>query len=411
MASFQYEALKMSDRTKVNGLITATSEKEARELLREQELIPTKLRVINDKTAAAASKKNFIAEIVQSVTGVGAKERIAFTRNIGMMIRSGIPLTEALMYFENYVKNRKFRAIVNRVRTDIMGGMSFSQALARHKQVFNDVYVNVTKAGERSGELDQTMARLTDLMLKAEKLKMKIIAAAAYPAIVLVIVALVLLIMFTLVIPTFIDIYDKLGVPLPMITQVMFKMSSLLRDDWYITFPLIGISIFGIVKWFQSASGKRLWDRVVMKVPVMSDLVKFSQNSHFVSTFYVAFGAGIPITDALFLATNTVTHTQINEAFMNVNQQIQIGHKLSASLANTGYVPDIVLLMISNGEESGDLDKMLEASYEYLEDEIGHKIDILTSMMEPAMLVVVGVIVGFVAISIYLPLFSIYDFL
>ena len=142
MASFQYEALKMSDRTKVNGLITATSEKEARELLREQELIPTKLRAISDKLAAGG-KSNPLAGLVQMFTGVGAKERIAFTRNIGMMIRSGIPLTEALMYFETYVKNRQFRGIVGRIRSDIMGGMSFSQALARHKKLFNDVYVNV----------------------------------------------------------------------------------------------------------------------------------------------------------------------------------------------------------------------------------------------------------------------------
>jgi type II secretory pathway component PulF len=409
MASFQYEALKMSDRAKVNGLINAGSEKEARELLREQELIPTKLQVVSDKQQG--EKFNPVAAVMELVAGIGPKERITFTRNIGMMIRSGIPLTEALMYFENYVKNRKFRLIISRIRSDIMGGMTFSQALSRHKKLFNDVYVNVTKAGERSGELDQTMARLTDLMLKAEKLKMKIISASVYPCIVLVIVALVLLLMFTLVIPTFIDIYDKLGVPLPLITQIMFQISGLLRDQWYITFPLMGMSVFGIIKWFQSDTGKRLWDAFVLKIPVMNELVKFSQNSHFVSTFYVAFNAGIPITDALYLASNTVTHTQIHESLINVNQQIQMGHRLSSSLANTGYVPDIVLLMISNGEESGDLDKMLEASFEYLEDEIGHKVDILTSLMEPLMLMVVGVIVGFVALSIYLPLFSIYDFL
>ena len=137
--------------------------------------------------------------------------------------------------------------------------------------------------------------------------------------------------------------------------------------------------------------------------------MKHTQSSNFVSSLFVSFGAGLPITDSLFLATETITHTQMKEAFKNVNLQIQAGQRLAVSLAATGYVPDIVMLMISTGEESGDLEKMLEASYDYLEEEIGHRVGILTSLMEPIMLLVIGTVVGFVALSIYLPLFSVYD--
>ncbi len=411
MPSFQYEAMKMLDRSKVSGLINANSEKEARELLREQDLVPTKLSVVSDSILGGKHKKNPIAALIQRIMGVGSKEKIAFTRNIGMMIKAGIPLTEALMYFENYTYNPKFRAIVHRIRIDILSGYSLSQALAKHKAVFSEVYVNVTKAGERSGELDQTMSRLTELMVKAEKIKMKVIAASVYPIIVLCINALVLLIMFTLVIPTFVDIYDKLGIKLPMITQVMFQISKFLHDDWFIAFPLLGISIFGLVKYVRSPVGKVVVDSLVLKIPVLSNLVKFVQTSHFVSTFYVAFSAGLPITDALYLASDTVSHTHIRTAFQNVNTQIQSGQRLGISLANTGYVPEIVLLMLSSGEESGDMERMLQSSYEYLEDEIGHQMDMLTSMMEPLMLVCIGVVVGAVALSIYLPLFNMYEFL
>lgn len=411
MPSFQYEALKVADRSKISGLINAGTEKEARELLRDQDLIPTKMRIVAEGLTLGKKRINFLAELIQRILGIGAKEKIAFTRNIGMMIRAGIPLTESLMYFENFVQNPKFKGVVARVRQDILSGFSLSQALARHKTIFNDVYVSVTKAGERSGELDQTMARLTDLMIKSEKLKMKVISASVYPIIVLCIVAVVMLIMFILVIPTFVDIYDKLGVKLPLITQLMFQFSHFLRDLWFIAFPILGMSIFGVFKYCKSVPGKTLIDKFSLKIPVLGELIKFIENSNFVSTFYVSFSAGLPITDALYLSAQTVQHTQIRAAYQQVNVQIQTGQRLGTALANTGYVPDLVLLMLSTGEESGDMERMLESAFEYLEDEIGHRVDILTAMMEPLMLCVVGLIVAFVALSIYLPLFSIYDFL
>jgi type IV pilus assembly protein PilC len=409
MASFQYEALKISDRSRITGVINAPGEKEARELLREQNLIPTKISVIKSGGAQAGKKLDPISAFMQQIMGVGSKDKIAFTRNLGMMIRAGIPVTEALLYYENYATNLKFRKIVARIRQDIISGYAFSQALAKHKKIFDDVYVNVTKAGERSGELDQTMGRLTHLLTKAEQLKMKIVSAAVYPIIVVVILGLVLLIMFVLVLPTFADIYKQMNVKLPLITQIMMAISNALRSYWFISFPALGFSGYGIYKFLASPTGKTMVDGLVLKVPVLGDLIKHTQSSHFVSTLYVAFGAGLPITDALYLATETLTHTQIKAAFKQVNVQIQTGQRLAVALAATGYVPDIVMLMISTGEESGDLEKMLEASYDYLEEEINHRVGILTSLMEPVMLLVIGAVVGFVALSIYLPLFSIYD--
>ncbi len=411
MASFQYEALKISDRSRINGVISAVNEKEAREMLREQNLIPTKIVVLSNGAVRGGKKKGGFGAFIQGFMGVGAKDKIAFTRNIGMMVRAGIPVMEALLYYENYATNLKFRKVVSQVRQDILSGYSFSQALGKHKKIFDDVYVNVTKAGERAGELDQTMSRLTHLLTKAEQLKMKIVSAAVYPIIVVVILSLVLLIMFLLVLPTFAEIYKQMNVKLPLITQIMMAISNALRNYWFVSFPVMGVSGFGVVKFFKSPTGKTITDTYVLKMPVLGDLVKHTQSSNFVSTLYVSFGAGLPITDALFLATETITHTQIKEAFKKVNAQIQTGQRLAIALAATGYVPDIVMLMISTGEESGDLEKMLEAANDYLEEEIGHRVGILTSLMEPVMLLVIGTVVGFVALSIYLPLFSIYEHL
>jgi type II secretory pathway component PulF len=411
MASFHYEALKINDRSRINGVISAVSEKEAREMLREQNLIPTKIVVLTSDSGRSSHKKKSLGQFIQGMMGVSAKDKIAFTRNVGMMIRAGIPVMEALLYYENYATNQKFRKIVSQVRQDILSGYSFSQALGKHKHVFDDVYVNVTKAGERAGELDQTMSRLTHLLTKAEQLKMKIVSAAVYPIIVVVILGIVLLIMFMLVLPTFAEIYKQMNVKLPLITLIMLAISASLRNYWFISFPAMGFSFFGLTKFVKSPTGKAIVDENVMKVPVLGDLIKHTQSSNFVSTLYVSFGAGLPITDALFLATETLTHTQIKAAFKNVNVQIQTGQRLAVALAATNFVPDIVMLMISTGEESGDLEKMLEASYDYLEEEISHRVGILTSLMEPVMLMVIGTVVGFVALSIYLPLFSVYEHL
>jgi type II secretory pathway component PulF len=412
MPSFQYEALHINDRTRQNGVINAPSEREAREMLREQNLIPTQIALVNtnSQTSPSGNKIGFISGLLQRVMGITTKDRITFTRNVGMMLRAGIPVTEALLYFENFCPNPKFRKVTASIRQDIMSGYAFNQALAKHKNVFDDVYINVTKAGERSGELDQTMSRLTQLLTRGQQLQMKIISASTYPVIVVVILCLVLILMFVLVLPTFATLYAQMNVKLPLITQVMLGISHVCRDYWFVTFPILGVSIFSAFNFFRG-DGKSLMDQFVMKVPVLGELVKHTQSSHFVSTLFVAFGAGLPITDALYLASETVTHTQMRVAFKEVNIQIQTGQRLASALSRVGYVPDIVMLMISTGEESGELEKMLETAYEYLEEEISHRVGILTSLLEPVMLLAIGIVVGAVALSIYLPLFSIYEHL
>jgi type II secretory pathway component PulF len=409
MISFQYSALNLQDKSKTSGTISASDEREARELLREQNLIPTSIQVIKSQTADKPSDGNFIVKLIQRFSGIGSKDLIAFTRNMAIMIRSGIPVTEALMYYENYSANPHFKKLVSVLRQDIMSGYSLSQALAKHKTVFNDVYVNVTRAGEKSGELDKTLDRLTGTLIKAEQLKMKIISAAAYPVIVLGILTLVLLIMFLLVLPTFSKIYEQLNITLPLITQILLLISRACVDFWFITFPAIGLGLFLGFKFLTSEAGKVIVDNFLLKVPVINELIKYIQATHFISTLLISFGAGLPITDALFLSTETLSHTQIRAAYKQVNIKIQTGQKLALALASTGFVPDLVMLMISTGEESGELEKMLSVSCEYLEDEVNHKVGILTTLMEPAMLLLIGAVVGFVALGIYLPMFSVYD--
>ncbi|MEM0952101.1 MAG: type II secretion system F family protein [Cyanobacteria bacterium P01_H01_bin.74] len=407
MTYFQYEAFNVVDKAKSSGTLSANSEREARELLREKDLIPVSISVIDQKNKTGQVKG--IAGLLAMVTGIGAKDIIAFTRNMCIMIRAGIPLTDALLYYENYSVNAAFKKIVHTVRQDILSGYAMSQALGKHTKLFDELYVNVTHAGEKSGELDKTLDRLSHLLDKAEQLKMKIISASAYPVIVLFILTIVLLIMFLLVLPTFSEIYEQMNLKLPLITKILLLISHVLVDYWFISFPAMGLFLFLVYKYVTSSAGKVVIDNLLLKIPVINDLLLHTQAAHFVSTLLVGFSSGLPITDSLHLATQTLTHTQIKAAYKKVNVQIQTGQKLATALAETGYVPNMVMLMISTGEESGELDKMLQVSYEYLEEEVNHKVGILTTMMEPIMLLVIGAVVGFVALGIYLPMFSIYD--
>ncbi|MDX2085844.1 MAG: type II secretion system F family protein [Candidatus Melainabacteria bacterium] len=408
MPTYQYNALKMSDRSRVSGVINANTEREAREMLREQELVPTQLKVVTTDPNQVRSK-NPIKIVMQLFSGVGSKELITFTRNMSMMFKTGIPVTEALMYFETYMDNPKFKAIIGQIRRDILAGVSMSNALAKHPKVFSDVYVNVTRAGEASGELDATMNRMTDLLTKSEKLKGKVISASIYPAIVMCIMGLVMLVMFLLVIPTFVDVYEKMGIELPLITQIMVAISNFMRGFWFVFFPALGFSIYGLLKYVKSPQGTALLDRAFLKIPVLDELTKFIANSQFISTFHVSFSAGIPIVEALYLSAETIQNSVVKAAYRQVNVQIQAGQRLAIAMASTKMVPDLVLLMISTGEESGELEKMMENAFEYLEEEINQRVEVLTAMLEPIMLVVLGLMVAVLALSIYLPLFSIYE--
>jgi type IV pilus assembly protein PilC len=405
MGAFHYEAMRLDDKTRVKGVITANTEKEARVQLREQDMMTLKLTPIHQGSRG----KRFNPMLLLNPTGINTKDKIAFTRNLAMMVRAGVPVTEALLYFETYSENLAMKQLGSKVRKDILGGMSLSAALQKQRTLFDEVFIGIIQAGESSGELEVTLQRLTDLMIRSEKLKGKIIAASVYPAIVVGILTLVLLVMFVFVLPTFEKIYKQMNVSLPLITQIMLGISNSLRNYWFVTFPALLASVFGVFKYMISTGGRRFLDIWMLKVPVLSRLLEFANMSYFISTLMVSFSAGVPITESLDLATSTINNSVIKKAMEEVGPKVQVGYKLGAALEPVKYIPQLVMLMIATGEESGELEKMLAASFEYLEEEVNVTVDRLTQLVEPILLLVLGLIVGLVALGVYLPLFSIYE--
>jgi type II secretory pathway component PulF len=410
MATFQYEALRLQDRSRTTGVISADNERHARELLREQELITTRIKAVGGAHAMGTKKRGFNPlALVQGFQGLNDTDRISFARNLAMMIKAGIPLTDGLLFFENYAHKPVLGRLVNQLRQDILNGVSLSAAMAKKRGHFDEVFINMIKAGETSGDLDKVLFQLTDYMTQSQKLKSKVISASIYPAVVLAIAGLVLIIIFLVVFPTFEEIFKKLNVELPLITQVMMFISKLFKSYWFVTFPAIFMASYGIFNYLKSSGGKLFLDHLLIKVPVLGELLCFVNSSFFITTLKVTFAAGVPVTEALRLATQTILNIPIRSAMNQACLDIESGQRLAAALGKSGYIPELVLLMISTGEESGNLDEMLESAHEFLDRETHTRVDVLTTLIEPLLLVVLGGIVAVVALSIYLPMFSIYE--
>jgi type II secretory pathway component PulF len=408
MANFEYKAIDLASKEVRQGIFVASNELQARQKIREMNLVPLALKEVGDK-AAGGSKGIDLMGLFAGFQKIGRKDVIAFTRNMAIMVRGGIPLTEGLLYFEKFSTRPKFKAMVAQLRGDILGGDSFSNALARFPKLYSGVFINITRAGELSGELDVTLERVADLLTRQEKIKGKVVSASIYPIIVLCLVGIVLVVIFTFVLPSFAKIYQQMGVELPAITQFMILISDLLRNWWYISFPTIFASIWGFLQFVKTPTGRRIVDTVNLRVPVLKEVVSYLNISQFVSTLAVCFNSGIPITEALNYAVATVNNVLLKVDLEGVNNQVQVGKRLGVALAETGVIPELVLLVLATGEESGNLEQSLNTAQEYLEKEINERIEILMAFMEPLLLLFLGVVVGFVALAIYMPMFSMYE--
>lgn len=410
MPSYQYQALRLSDRQRQTGVIEAENERLARERLRELDLITLDVKPVKGGSAVLGGGKSGVFGRLLGLFGkVNLKDRISFSKNLSTMLKAGIPITDALHYLDNYSKKPAVKSIMSQLRNDLLNGLSFSQALSRYPSVFNEVYVNVMRAGESSGELEQTLDRMVHQMIREDKLKGKVISVAIYPAMVIGVLLVVMAVMFLFIMPTFEDIYKKMDMSLPMITQFMFGISKLLRVYWFISFPVLFVGTFLGIRWLRSGTGREWIDRWLMRIPFLKELVQYLNVAGYISTLQVSFSAGLPITEGIPLALKTVGHTLIRRALAPVGVAIQGGQKIATALGQSQVMPPMVMIMLATGEESGELDNMLANANDYLEEEIQYRVDILASLIEPVLLIFLGLVVGVLALSIYLPMFNLYD--
>ncbi len=402
MTVYNYLALK-NNKEIVKGKVEAENARQARDNIRKLGFLPTK--VYEESGSSNAEENKVEAKKIQKLS---LQDRIDFTSTFQILISSGIPVIETLVFIENDATKPKLRDVAKELRRQIMAGSTFADTVAKYPNVFGKIYIGLAKAGEDSGELDKTMERLLDLLKKEAAVKSRVTGVLMYPAFVVILAMIIVTIMLVFVFPAFKEMFENQGKELPWITSALMTMGEFLKTYW-IFIPIIFASvIFGtkfLLEWEQS---RRIIDENVLKIPVLKDLMTFSNFSNFVAVMQVAYDAGVPIVDCLYLANLTLTNYTLAEKVGKATTNVSQGQHLSVALKSSAVVPKMILFMISTGEQSGRLGDMLGQSTIYIDKKLDAIIDVMSKMVEPIMLLVIGSIVLVLALALYLPLFQSY---
>jgi type IV pilus assembly protein PilC len=319
-------------------------------------------------------------------------------------------LLRTFYVLEEQVENKKLKETLSGVREDIEAGLSFSEALDRHPKVFNPLYVAMVRAGEAGGVLEESLERIADQLEKDDALRRQVKAAMAYPTVVLVFALGVLLALIAFIVPVFVGVFKDFGGELPMITKMTVKASAIVTGQWYLLIAAaIGIPV-AFKKWRTSSWGRPQWDRMRIRFPakigVTAQKISLARWSR---TFSALYSAGVPIMQAIEVTGQTAGNSLIEDAMHSVNESVKSGGSIAAPLRDATIFPSMVASMIAVGEETGNLDTMLTKVADFYEDEVAAAIKALTSILEPVMIVLVGAIVGFIVIAMYMPMFKVYD--
>ena len=397
MPIYNYEALK-NGKEVVKGEVTASDLKDARDIIRKMGLVPTKI----NETSTNKSKQ------LGSVRSMSLTEKIDFISTLQILLQSGVPAVESLMFMEQEAAKKNIRAISKMLKVQIMAGCSLADTLARFPQIFGYIFIGLIKAGEEAGELEKTLGRIRDLLTKQDNIKGKVIGTLMYPMFVVILASLIVIVMLVFVFPAFKEMFAQQEKPLPWITATMISAGDFLREFWY-TIPLFIIAFamfwYIIVNWEPA---RKVLDKILLKIPFLNSLILFSNFSNFLSVLNVSYEAGIPIIDCLHLGVVTLTNSVMRNKMSKAIIKVQQGMQVSQAFKTTGIVPKMLLFMIATGEQTGRLGDMLEKSVNYLDRTLDGVIDTMTKMIEPIMLIVIGSIVLVMALSLYLPLFQSY---
>lgn len=401
MATFAYVGRTRSGAVK-KGELSAKTRDEAVDQLRKQSVVVTSLE--EKKGGAGGFNVN-----ISFGSGLTDKDLVVFTRQFGTMINAGLPLVQCLEILSTQSENKVLRETIGEVKTHVEAGSTFSDALRRYPKVFDDLYVNLVHAGEVGGLLDTILTRLAKYIEKAMKLKGQIKSAMIYPAAILGVAAVVITVLMIWVIPIFAKMFDelsggKMGLPGP--TQFVIDVSNMFTSYWYVMLGSIVAVVFGIKKYYATAQGRMAIDKFLLKTPVFGDLIRKASVAKFTRTLGTLLASGVPLLDGLTICAKTAGNKVIEETLVNARVSISGGKTIADPLAASGVFPKMVTHMIAVGESTGALDAMLGKIADFYEDEVDQAVASLTSLLEPIMMVFLGIVIGFIVIAMYLPIFK-----
>src|SRR5689334_21830691 len=378
------------------GEIESGRQEEALEMLRKKRILVTSLR----PKAGGMSMPNI------GGPGVSTKDLAIFTRQFATMISAGLPLVQCLDILAKQASKPSFGKIISETTREVESGSTLSDALGKHRAVFDDLFRNMVAAGEAGGVLDEILMRLATYIEKADALKRKVQSAMVYPAVVLTVALGATAFMLIFIIPTFAKMFSDFGGELPLPTKIVLFMSSVLKQFWWVGVLGIGAGVFMLQRTYSTDNGRRTIDSMLLKLPVLGDVLLKGSVARFTCTLGTLIASGVPILAGLEITARTAGNKVIAEAIMTARASIREGETVSAPLKQSGVFPPMVVQMISVGEQTGALDEMLTKIAVFYEAEVDTAVDTLTSIIEPVMIVIMGGIVGGMVVAMYLPMFK-----
>lgn len=398
MTRYEYEAEKWNGE-RVKGRIDANSQVEVKVRVKN---MGYKLISVREFTSGQSGKSG-------TLQSLSLKEKIDFTQTFLTLNKAGLPIIESLIFIEKDAASRQVRMLAQEIKKQIIAGYTLSDTISKYPNLFGQVYIGLAKAGEDSGEIDKTFERLIELLKKQGDIKGKVISALTYPIFVILLAIAVVLVMLMFVFPAFKDMFDQQGKQLPAITQFCINSGEFLKDKWAVI-PLAIVAIVGsmmyLLRWEPS---RRKIDELLLKIPLISDLVKAASFSNFLTVLQIAYDAGIPIIECLYLSRTTLSNSVMQDAIKVSIKKMQAGAHLSESLKASNLFPKMILFMVSTGEQSGRLGELMIQSVQHIDQQLDLIIDTLGKLIEPILLIFIGVIVCFLALSLYLPLSQSYS--
>jgi general secretion pathway protein F len=408
MPLYAYKGIAPSGKT-VAGTRDAESPKVLRQLLRKDGVHVTSFDLSRGGKAAAEQNKKKAGlsrdvDLGGLLGGVKKSEIASFTRQLATLLRSGIPLAESLGALVEQTVNQRFKAQLTEVRTAVNEGTALADALGKHPKLFDDLFVSMVRAGEIAGNLDEVLTRLADFLESSQKLKSKVQGAMIYPAFMVLIGTGIIAILMVKVIPEITKTFTQQGKTLPLNTRFLITLSGFIGSNWLAIAGGIAVAIFAFAKWKMTTAGKEIWHRFVLRLPALGPLVRTINVSRFSRTLGTMLQAGVPMLRSLDAAKQTMTNVLLQRAIDDAKKAVTEGESLAATLKKSGQFPATMIHMTAVGEKAGQLEQMLGRVADSYEAEIETKLARFMALLEPMMLLGMGIAVAFIVISILQPI-------
>lgn len=397
MAQFKYKVRGAAGKT-MEGVIEAAAQRQAIEKLRSQRLSVLSVSEVKGKGKGLLSRLN--------LGSVKSKELVIFSRQLATLVSAGVPIVQGLNILMEQIPNPTFQKIMNGVRSDIESGIAIADAMKKHPKAFSELYVSMIRAGETGGVLDAILERLSAYLEAVEELKGKVKGAMVYPIVISLVAGGVTMFLLVAVIPTFKNVFASFGAGLPAPTQALLAVSDFLRTQilWILLTPVA--AFIGIGRWYKTLRGQTFIDGNLIKLPVLGDMLKKVAVAKFTRTLGTLIKSGVPILQAMDTVAKTAGNKVVENAIMKARESIREGEKIADPLKVSGIFPPMVIQMISVGEETGSLETMLTKIADFYDQEVDTAVKAMTSLIEPLIICVMGVVVGAIVICMFLPIFQ-----